>query len=429
MLYVAIMCLIWYNYSVVRYYKEVKYMNLIPLLLLKKAMDQNSRSRSKSRSSSSGRRGYDRYDYSGSSSSSSGPKTPLKVLGDYVIDYKGSYKFPDMLSSRILTAMHENSDVMRVYGKIHTHITSSINAYRDEAYARLVDHPAIDERFRTAEANVKRIKSVEVYTLTVNPYGFDDDYSYIYSRYNPNSTGPKDRLTRICYQSLTIYGVRITEDMLHRNPFRSIYSYEIENYPKFVENYNKAKKKVERLEKSKFLLKIFPKRREKLDTAKWELQRAEDIKTRAEICIERANNFDNMSNEERAWLEEYIRAEKALAESNEKSQKDIRIIHELNESSLRYDGRRIIEGFYKDALDSLTPEERAIYEGAPRTVAGTLAQADEEEFARLGAGNESSDGKDIVDQYLESTMVAKTVDVISHVPVEELAGADNPDSE
>ena len=404
-------------------------MNLIPLLLLKKAMDQNSRSRSGSSSrSSSSRRGYDDYDYS-DSSSSSGPKTELKVLSDYVIDYKGSYKFSDMLSSRILTAMHENSDIMRVYGKIHTHVTSCINVYRDEAYARLVDHPAIDERFRAAEANVKRIKSVDIYTLTVNPYGFDDDYSYIFSRYNPNSTGPKDRLTRICHQSLTIYGVRITEDMLHRNPFRDIYSYEIENYPKFLDDYNKAKKKVERLEKSKFLLKIFPKRRERLERARVELQRTEDIKTRAERRIERVNNFDNMSNEERAWLEEYVRAEKALIESNEKSQKDIRIIHELNESSLRYEARRIINGFYADALASLTSDERAIYEGAPITVASTLAQADEEEFARLGAGDGSTGSKDIVDQYLDETMVEKTADIISHVPVEELAGTDNPDSE
>ena len=404
-------------------------MNLIPLLLIKKAMDQNSRSRSRSSSrSSSGRRGYDDYDYSGSSSSS-GPKTELKVLSDYVIEYKGSYKFSDMLSSRILTAMHENSDIMRVYGKIHTHVTSCINVYRDEAYARLVDHPAIDERFRAAEANVKKIKSVDIYTLTVNPYGFDDDYSYVYSRYNPNSTGPKDRLTRICHQSLTIYGVRITEDMLHRNPFRDIYSYEIENYPKFVDDYNKAKKKVERLEKSKFLLKIFPKRRERLERAKGVLERAEDIKTRAERKIEMANNFDNMSSEERAWLEEYVRAEKALVESNEKSQSDIRIIHGLNERSLRYDSGRIIRGFYEEALDSLTPEERAIYEGAPRTIAATLALADETEFARLDSSQDSSSDKDLTHQYLESTMVEKTAEVITRVPVEELAGTGNPDSE
>lgn len=391
-------------------------MNLIPILLIKKAQEER-RSRS-SRSSSSSSSSHSDSDYS-SSYSYSTPKT----LAEYTSRY-GTYSLSDKLYSRILTVMQSNPDIMRVYGSIHTHIASCINAYTEEAILKYADFPAIEERFEEA----KRVVLDKVTTVPVvlhDSKNYDPYRSLTLIRYNPDATESSSKVVYKNFKLISIYGLRITPDMMKagNNPFRDMYEKYLSNHQSYEEDYISAKTKVEKLSKSKFLLKISSKRREKLERAQEELKVATGIKERVETYLSQATNFDNLSNEERAYLLEYAMAEERLQTSSGSHKDELRTLLELSGKESLYYGKGVVQGFYQEAVDSLSPADREIYDSAPRIIMSALARADEAEFESYGvrANEKPYDTKFTIDKVLNEDMVTRSVAVLSNIPLDELA--------
>jgi hypothetical protein len=211
-------------------------MNLIPILLIKRAQDQRKSRSSRSSSSSSK---HDRYDYSSSSYSS--PKT----LSEYTSTYS-VYSLGDKLYSRISTVMQSNPDIMRVYSNMHTHIASCINAYTEEAIIKYADFPAMEVRFEEAKRVVlDKVTTVPVVSHDSNNH--DPYRSITLIRYNPTATESTSKVYYRNFKLITIYGLRITPDMMKpgNNPFRDMYEKYLSNHMTYEEDYTKAKSKVE----------------------------------------------------------------------------------------------------------------------------------------------------------------------------------------
>lgn len=171
-------------------------MNLIPILLIHKAQREREAARRRASSSSSKKSnsGSSRSSSSSSSRSYSEPKTLSELTSRYY-----GYSRESKLYSRVLNAMESNPDIKRVYSKIHTHITSCINVFVDEACAKYAHEPAEYARFQEAESKVKSVLSR--FSIETATY-----YSDGIPRYNPDGTTILEKFTLVSPKPLTLMG-------------------------------------------------------------------------------------------------------------------------------------------------------------------------------------------------------------------------------
>jgi hypothetical protein len=209
------------------------------------------------------------------------------------------------------------------------------------------------------------------------------------------------------------------------NPFRDMYEKYLSNHMTYEEDYTKAKSKVEKLSKNKFLLKISSRRRESLVAAEQDLKVATGIKTTVETYLAQATNFDNLSNEERAYLLEYAMAEERLQASSGAHKDELKILMEISGKERLYYGKSIIQGFVQEAVDGLSPSDREIYDRAPRIIMSTLARADKDEFKALDVreNDKPYDSRFNIDRLLGEEIVSRSIDVLSNVTLDELSGS------
>lgn len=218
-----------------------------------------------------------------------------------------------------------------------------------------------------------------------NPYGPDPEIRYeefLYVRPNPN--GPHASY-HVLPKDISLDGVQIKRSDIEAgiNPFEKELNEYLKKHPTYQQDLEKLTTAATSLENKKLALFLSSRKKEELASLKAKLQEVKAIYNHVKSLQESADKFRNLSPEQKSKLNHFFEVHAQFEElSNNVSM--------CRNKSLQIEGygkpkyvKDLIELSEKNALASLTPEQRKKLDSIPSIVAEKVLALDDEEFTDL----------------------------------------------
>ncbi len=218
-----------------------------------------------------------------------------------------------------------------------------------------------------------------------NPYGPDPEIIYeefLYVRPNPNGSHAS---YHVLPKDISLDGVQIKRSDIEAgiNPFEKELNEYLKKHPTYQQDLETLTAAATSLENKKLALFLSSRKKEELASLQSKLQEVKSIYNHAKKLQESAEKFRNLTPEQRKKLTHFFEVHAQFEEiSNNVSM--------CREKSLQIKGygkpkyvKDLIELSEKNALASLTPEQRKKLDSIPSIVAEQVLALDDEEFTDL----------------------------------------------
>ena len=340
-------------------------MNLVPFLIAKKLYDDQHRRRSSSSSSSKSRHGSSKSRHGSRSSSYS----------------SSSYRYD--IESIVVNSLN---------GKDHLYnIFRLIEQVRPDV-AELI--AKVDKSFHD-ELKVFEAEQEQIYR-THGKEAYDDKAAYESALSKTHDTGFSFSYNLMA-DSYSVAGVKFTREEIENgtNHFKTRYEDFAKKHPHYDDEFDAALAKVEELEKS-FLLKYRKKKQAELEEAKKDLAKKRQIKADMERFFNEAEAYGKLTKEERGLFIACAEAKRQMHTHDFAEIEKVRRKADDIRMQLKGYGEKwsevepYVQKAVEKAIESLTPEERKMFENLDQIVCDSIKGLDEKTLRSMACTSSHS---------------------------------------
>ncbi len=303
------------------------------------------------------------------------PETPLSILNDH--SSASSYAHQSYLYNVTASAIKANPEVFAIIQKL-IYICRNIRHEKKDQYEEI-----IISLTPNPEHYIEASKAVESLGFKVTKAGRGCKYLFMV---------PNDKY-KLCYDDAPkdkdLNGIDLTIEQLlsGKNPYAERLEEFLKANPNAKEELLSAQKLVKKLSRNKLALMLSQDRQDRLSKAQKKLEEAEQKYKTEQEYIEDSIFFDNLTDEQKAIVEDYLLKrqdfEKAIkiqkkvidkreyAEGNYPSYVEKEVFYEINNSII------------SDAIQGLTPEELLCLEDFYVQTANLIFSSSEKELNNL----------------------------------------------